>query len=181
MESVTQEINRLTKTELRDHLKRRNDTIEIELDHLRKQHDNEITALHKRLTSGWDDQDRLRKRQQSKLFQKFTNNGNSMHVNQRRELANLNHLLNTKNYATTIVGKNRGAMRRDQYKLKWEAWYEEYRVKLSSFHFLNFADLFEIVGASVSRSQTSHDDNESSRNLYQQARSIQDKRQPTDT
>ena len=118
VERVSKEIKKLTKAEARVFLEQRGNSIEIEINHLITKHENEVAALHKKLTTGWEEQDRYRKKQQEKLLQKFVNMSNTLHDNQRIEVAKLDHVLVTKNFATTIVGKNKGAMRRDQYTLK---------------------------------------------------------------
>ena len=54
-------------------MQQRGNSIEIEINHLIVKHENEVNALHKKLNTGWEEQDRIRKKQQEKLLQKFVN------------------------------------------------------------------------------------------------------------
>ena len=78
---MSKEIKRLIKGEGKEFLRSRGNSIEIEINHLITKHENEVNALHKKLTTGWEEQDRARKRQQTELLQKFVNMNNTLHVN----------------------------------------------------------------------------------------------------
>lgn len=117
VDRVQKEISRLAKREEKSFQEKRGNSIEVEINHLITKHENEVNALHKKLNQGWEEQDRIRKRQQEQLLQKFVNMANTLNVNQNLESAKLGRVLKTKNFATTIVGKQNGAMRRSQYQL----------------------------------------------------------------
>lgn len=65
---MSKEIDRLTKGEIKEFLERRGNSIEVEINHLISKHENEVNALHMKLTAGWEEQDRIRRRQQEQLL-----------------------------------------------------------------------------------------------------------------
>ena len=48
---------------MREFFERRGSSIEVEINHLITKHENEVNALHMKLTSGWEEQDRIRRKQ----------------------------------------------------------------------------------------------------------------------
>lgn len=92
-------------------MKKRGDRIEVQINHVIVKQENEVAALDKKLNTGWAEQDKIRKREQHQLLQKFLNISNQLHINQGLETSKLNKVLKVKNFATTIVGKQEGSMR----------------------------------------------------------------------
>ena len=45
----------MTKGERQEFLEHRGNSIEIEINHLITKHENEVNALHKKLTTGWEE------------------------------------------------------------------------------------------------------------------------------
>mmetsp|Transcript_35234 Transcript_35234/g.26279 ORF Transcript_35234/g.26279 Transcript_35234/m.26279 type:complete len:85 (+) Transcript_35234:662-916(+) len=71
----------------------------------------EREALLKKVETGLKEQDKVRKREQEKLLQKFLNVNNELELQQRLETSKLTKQLQVKNYASTIVGKREGSMK----------------------------------------------------------------------
>ena len=81
MTRVTKTVEELTKKEAAKFLKQRGDRIEIQINHLITKQENEVAALDKKLNQGWAEQDKIRKKEQHQLLQKFLNISNQLHIN----------------------------------------------------------------------------------------------------
>lgn len=66
-------IEKLTRKEEAKFLKERGSRIEVQINHVIAKQENEVHALDKKLNNGWAEQDKLRKRHQAQLLQKFLN------------------------------------------------------------------------------------------------------------
>ena len=114
---VQKTVRELEKREEKAFLKVRAEKIEVQINHICSKHELEVGVLDKKLNTVLMEVDKVRKREQAALLQKFLNIQNQLHINQRLETAKLSKVLKVKNYASTIVGKMDGSMKSFEYVL----------------------------------------------------------------
>ena len=114
---VQKTVRELEKREEKAFQKVRAEKIEVQINHICSKHELEVAVLDKKLNTVLMEVDKVRKREQAALLQKFLNIQNQLHINQRLETAKLSKVLKVKNYASTIVGKMDGSMKSFEYVL----------------------------------------------------------------
>ena len=114
---VQKTVRELEKREEKAFQKVRAEKIEVQINHICSKHELEVGVLDKKLNTVLMEVDKVRKREQAALLQKFLNIQNQLHINQRLETAKLSKVLKVKNYASTIVGKMDGSMKSFEYVL----------------------------------------------------------------
>ena len=114
---VQKTVRELERKEQGHYNKVRNEKIEVQLNHICSKHEQEVLVLDKKLNTSLMEVDKVRKRDQAALLQKFLNIQNQLHINQRLEKTKLHKVLKVKNYASTIVGKMDGCMKSFEYAL----------------------------------------------------------------
>lgn len=97
---------------------KRTEKINCQLQNLFCKQEQERQVLQDKLDHLLREQDKIRKREQTHMLNKFCNLQAQLDVNQRVEMARMNHDMRVKNFAAGVVGKLDGAEYKDYYRLK---------------------------------------------------------------